>query len=531
MTMPALGSEGLPNVGDLFEGKYRIEKLVGKGGMGAVFAAHHTLLDQRVAVKFLLGDMVSNPEAARRFNNEAKAAAKIKGEHICRVLDFGQSPTGLPFMVMEFLEGMDLAALVEQRGALPVEEAVDYVLQALEAIAQAHKHGMVHRDLKPANLYLARTDEGKQLVKVLDFGISKASNPFSQTGNHSLTSTKSMLGSPLYMSPEQLRSAKNVDQRADIWSIGVILFELLTGRVPFNGESLGELFVAILEQQTPRVSQLRGDIPQVLDEAIGRCLQRPLEQRWPNVGELAAALAPCAPARAVISVEKIFATLGMQQPAPFPVASMPQEGSYSGYQPPPRPPMPSTHGNTGSGQFSKSNPQQMMTQPLPQSGMGGAIPPTTQDAWGRTGSGTHDAPPAANRLPLFIGLGAGGLVFVGLLAVGGYILTHRTPKDDPSAALTSTATSPPPPPTTPTATTDPTPTTPSVAGTTTGPVATDSATVHPVPTGKTTGTHTSTTATAKPTATTTAPATTSAPAPKPTSTGTAFDPFAAGRHG
>src|SRR5438105_1062961 len=141
MTMPATGSEGLPNIGDLFEGKYRIEKLVGKGGMGAVFAAHHTLLDQRVAVKFLLGDMVSNAEAARRFNNEAKSAAKIRGEHICRVLDFGQSPAGLPFMVMEFLEGEDLSQLLERRGALPVEEAVDYVLQALEAIAQAHKHG------------------------------------------------------------------------------------------------------------------------------------------------------------------------------------------------------------------------------------------------------------------------------------------------------------------------------------------------------------------------------------------------------
>src|SRR5439155_18028873 len=132
--------------------------------------------------------------------------AKIRGEHICRVLDFGQSPAGLPFMVMEFLEGEDLSQLLERRGALPVEEAVDYVLQALEAIAQAHKHGMVHRDLKPANLYLATTDDGKQIVKVLDFGISKASNPFSTTGNHSLTSTKSMLGSPLYMSPEQLRS-------------------------------------------------------------------------------------------------------------------------------------------------------------------------------------------------------------------------------------------------------------------------------------------------------------------------------------
>src|SRR5205085_1715004 len=158
---------------------------------------------------------------------------------------------------------------------------------------------------------------------------------------------------------------------------------------------------------------------------------------------------PCAPARAVISVEKIFSTLGIQQTAPFPMASMPQEGSYSGYQAPPRPPLPSAQSNTGSGSFSKSNPQQM-TQPIPQSGvMGQPVPPTTQDSWGRTGSGVHDQPPIApNRAPLFIGLGAGALLFIGMLGVGGYLLTHRAPKEDPQTAQTGTSTTPPPPPTT-----------------------------------------------------------------------------------
>jgi serine/threonine-protein kinase len=387
---------------------------------------------------------------------------------------------------------------------------------------------MVHRDLKPANLYLARLEDGKQIIKVLDFGISKASNPFSQTGNHSLTSTKSMLGSPLYMSPEQLRSAKNVDQRADIWSLGVILFELLTGRVPFNGESLGELFVSILEQQTPRLSQIRPDIPQVLDDAVARCLQRPLDARFANVAELAQALAPCAPARAVISVERIFSTLGVQHSAQFPAAHMPQEGSYGGHRPMPPP----AQTNTGSGSFSGHHYPQ--SQQLPQSGMmAQPVPPHTQDSWGRTGSGVQDvvSPPPVNRTPLFVGIGVGALLLFVVGGVGIYAATHRTPKtDDTQTAVTGVQTTPPPP-----TVTAPT-TTATSAATTTTPAPTDSVTVHPTPTGKATGTGTKTNPTATstgkvtPTATATVTATATTPTAQPTSTGTAkFDPFNTGR--
>ncbi|HEX7600540.1 MAG TPA: serine/threonine-protein kinase, partial [Polyangiaceae bacterium] len=228
--------EHLPKPGDVVAGKYRIEKIIGKGGMGAVLSAHHELLGQRVAVKFLLGEIAQNEEAVRRFHNEARNAFKIQSEHVCRIMDVGEE-RGMPFMVMEFLKGQDLSQMIEARGALPVEEAVDFVLQSLEAIAQAHAQGIVHRDLKPANLFLAERQDGSTLIKVLDFGIAKASNPFGEGGNHSMTSTKAMLGSPLYMSPEQLRSAKNVDQRADVWALGVILYELLTATVPFNGET------------------------------------------------------------------------------------------------------------------------------------------------------------------------------------------------------------------------------------------------------------------------------------------------------
>lgn len=403
--MPAMGTDALPNPGDVFEGKYRIERLIGKGGMGAVFVAQHELLQKRVAVKVLLGDIVTNQEALRRFQNEAISASKIQGDHVAQVMDVGMSRAGLPFMVMEFLEGGDLSQLLEQRGPLAVEEAVDYVLQALEAIAQAHKERIVHRDLKPANLFVARRPDGSSTVKVLDFGISKQSNPFAATGNHGLTSTKSVLGSPLYMSPEQLRSAKNVDERADIWSLGVILFELLTGRVPFNGESLGELFVAILEQPLPRVSQIRPDVPQGLDDAIQRCLQRPLEQRFANVAELACALAPCAPARALGSVERVMTTLGFQPGSmgAIPVPARGPEPSYAGIAP---------------GLATPSGARQ--TGP-------GALAQGTVSQWQRgTGSGAQAVgTPPRSRAPLLVGLAFLLVTLVGGAAVAAYFVKHR----------------------------------------------------------------------------------------------------------
>ena len=171
MTMSS-GEEHLPQPGEVLAGKYRIERIIGKGGMGAVLSAQHELLGQRIAIKFLLGEIAQNPEAVARFNNEARNAFKIQSEHVCRIMDVG-TERGMPFMVMEFLEGEDLSQMIERGGALPVEDAVDYVLQALEAIAQAHALGIVHRDLKPANLFLHRRTDGSTIVKVLDFGIAK----------------------------------------------------------------------------------------------------------------------------------------------------------------------------------------------------------------------------------------------------------------------------------------------------------------------------------------------------------------------
>jgi eukaryotic-like serine/threonine-protein kinase len=299
---------GLPQLGDLLAGKYRIEKLLGMGGMGAVYGANHEILSQRVAIKVLLAEIASNQEAVARFLNEARASAKIQNEHCARVMDVGTLEGGQAFMVMEYLEGCDLGQLLERSGPLNITTAVDYVLQSLEALAHAHALQLVHRDLKPANLFLARQQDGSEIVKVLDFGISKATNGPGGT-NPSLTSTKAILGSPLYMSPEQLRSSKSVDPRADIWALGVILYELVTGKPPYDGDNVGELFAAILEKDAVSLRARRPDVPPGLDQAVLCCLRRDPNQRFGDVGQLAEALAPFASPAGVVSVERVRRSL------------------------------------------------------------------------------------------------------------------------------------------------------------------------------------------------------------------------------
>src|SRR5262249_29408438 len=202
--------------GDVLAGKYRVERVLGRGGMGVVVQAMHVQLEQRVAIKFLLPQTVSNPDAVTRFAREARAASKIQGEHVARVLDVGTLESGAPFMVMEYLEGQDLSQLLESRGLLHVDEAIDYILQACEALAEAHAAGIVHRDLKPANMYLTKRADGSPIVKVLDFGISKVIAK--DSSDASMTRTSALMGSPVYMSPEQMKATRNVDARADIWA-------------------------------------------------------------------------------------------------------------------------------------------------------------------------------------------------------------------------------------------------------------------------------------------------------------------------
>jgi len=295
-------------VGDLVAGKYRVERELGKGGMGIVVAAMHEQLEQRVALKFLLPEVVSRPEIVKRFIREARASVRIHSEHVARVLDVGTLESGVPFMVMEYLQGEDLSQVLLQTGPLPVQDAVGYVLEACEAVAEAHSLGMVHRDLKPANMFLARRPSGKPAVKVLDFGISKIP---STGADHVVTKTATVMGSPGYMSPEQMMSSDKVDVRSDIWSLGVVLYELLGQRLPFPGNTMPELIAAILQKAPEPLSIVRSDIPVGLAAVLDRCLQKEPGARYANVAELARALGPFGPPRAEQSVERIETVLGV----------------------------------------------------------------------------------------------------------------------------------------------------------------------------------------------------------------------------
>jgi serine/threonine-protein kinase len=294
--------------GEIVAGRYRVEKILGSGGMGVVVAARHIHLDTKVAIKFLLPAFSTNPEAVGRFAREARAASRINSEHVVRVFDVGTLDNGAPYLVMEFLEGEDLATWLQQRGPLPLEQAVEFVLQACVAVADAHGLGIVHRDLKPANLFCVRRSDGQWIVKVLDFGISKVTD--SVAGPHgAMTNTSAVMGSPLYMSPEQMRSARDVNAQTDIWSLGIILFEFLAGRVPFEGESFGEVVMTVASQPPPSVRIFRPDLPPGLEAVILKCLEKDRHERYASVAQLGVALAPFAPRRAKASVERISAII------------------------------------------------------------------------------------------------------------------------------------------------------------------------------------------------------------------------------
>ena len=293
--------------GDILVGKYRIDKVLGVGGMGVVVAAHHVQLDERVAIKFMLLHALLNRDAVGRFAREARAAVKIKSEHVCRVSDVGTLENGAPYMVMEHLEGIDLAAWLQQRGALPVEQAVDFVLQACEAIAEAHTLGIIHRDLKPANLFVIRRPDGVLSIKVLDFGISKTTGVAGSGSD--MTQTSTIMGSPLYMSPEQMQSSKDVDPRADLWALGVILYELLSAQLPFAAETMPELVLKVVSAPPTPLRQHRPDVPFELEQVIGRCLEKDRTRRFEGVGALASSLLPFCSRRARVSVERISGIL------------------------------------------------------------------------------------------------------------------------------------------------------------------------------------------------------------------------------
>ena len=297
--------------GDVVGGKYRIERVLGVGGMGSVVAAANLDLGSRVALKIMLPELADSPEFAARFIREARAAASITGDHVVRVFDVSKMDDGTLYMVMELLDGHDLHQVLKARGPLPIDEAADWLLEACDALAEAHAHGIVHRDLKPSNLFIVEQAGAKGTLKVLDFGISKLTGLQAvNDGGPTLTTADSMLGSPYYMSPEQIRNAKTVDARADLWSLGVILHKMLTGFLPFESDSMGEHLSMIAADPPAPLRLRRPDAPAELEAIVLRCLEKDASLRFQNIAQLAAALAPFAPPSSQKLIDHITALLG-----------------------------------------------------------------------------------------------------------------------------------------------------------------------------------------------------------------------------
>ncbi|MFO0760964.1 MAG: protein kinase [Byssovorax sp.] len=331
--------------------KYRLLRELGSGGMGIVYAAEHLVLGHLLAIKFLLPELAALPESTSRFLREAKAASRIQGEHIVRVLDYGilKSPAppadpegaspgasppvhapppgagdpgpaaeagavegaepappieGQPFIVMEYLEGKDLGRYLKAGARFSIQEAIDFIVQAAFALAQAHRAGVIHRDVKPANLFVTTTADGRTLVKMLDFGISKVVEDAAHD-NLELTRTSAVMGSALYMSLEQMRSTKSVDYRTDIYSLGVSLYELLTHTHPFTAESFSELCVKVSLDPPDPITRHRPEIPPALGDVIARSYARYPDDRYPTVGSFASALAPFASEATKVTIQAI----------------------------------------------------------------------------------------------------------------------------------------------------------------------------------------------------------------------------------
>ena len=287
----------LPRPGDTIAGKYLLVRQIGQGGMAIVFEAQHLRLHQRLAIKVLRPDVPDFHEVLARFEREARATAQLRSIHTARIVDVDMLPEGLPYIVMEFLEGQDLEnSLSSHTGGMTIDAAADVVSQVADVMEEAHALGIIHRDLKPANLFMCHVG-GRRIIKVLDFGISK----FEEEGGARLTQADAYFGTPCYAAPEQLRDAGAADARSDVWSLGIILFELLAGRPPFEGTSTA-VIAKVMTDPVPWPMDLRPDVPRELARVVMRALDRDPKQRFQSMREFAAAVAPFAPSERASTV-------------------------------------------------------------------------------------------------------------------------------------------------------------------------------------------------------------------------------------
>ena len=448
-------------------GKYIVEGVLGRGGMGLVLKARHLRLDELVAIKVLHASLVNDESMAARMLREARAALRLSSEHVVRVMDVDTLENGTPFMVMEYLEGTDVSSLARKRGGvLPFEQAAAIAEQTCRALAEAHALGIVHRDLKPANLFVVERPDGRRVVKLLDFGISKVNVPREAP----ITKKGDILGSPRYMSPEQVRG-DTLDGRADLWSVGVVLYELLAGKPPFEGNNFAVTCRRVLDATPEPLAKLRPDVPPGLCAVIDRCLEKDRERRFPDALALRDALGPFGPLSArtgsisgiadlgtwsaPTSANSLVPVVGLLSVAPPASSSVPPPPSSSVAPPPSSSVPPPASSTPGAPPVASSVPPPSVTRPsaVPPAIPRAAVPPPPLSPV----SGASHAPAGSSALagsgasPALAGSGASALSVSGaspaLSASGAFAAlsaSGASPSVEPSAAGAATPNAPPP---------------------------------------------------------------------------------------
>lgn len=452
-------------IGTVLASKYRVERILGQGGMGIVLAVRHLELQEEFAVKLMHGREFANPRAVERFLREARAAVRLrsKTEHIVQVHDVGRIESGEPYIVMELLSGQDLSNLLIERGVLPIADACSYVMQAGQALDAAHQLGIIHRDLKPANLFFTRRRNGSPCIKVLDFGISKQVMTEDDPNAIEITGTQDVMGSPLYMSPEIAKAARNATPRSDIWALGAILYKLLTGRAPFQAPSPAELFAKLLSLQPARQpSEFREDIPPELDAVILRSIEKNPDLRYATVREFLADLSPFLHFSAPNPSTESGSTLLLPSPlshvepphsSEFETAPRRRmvrrpsfvEGLPEGFtlQPPPAPPPPGSRPGADTMPL-EATPASvaiaaMTTGPIIPTEIRAAPPVHTTEATGSTWGATQSRLSTPRKLPIgfFLGFAALTVVLVSSLAVVLLAIPNRAASSKSSSETTS----------------------------------------------------------------------------------------------